>query len=189
VSAPRELSDVERVAMREAREAWWAGVSRRGHALTKDEIFGAGYRVALAGREPQTLASTWKCEHCGFVTHHTVAREVEELPGDREKPDHIDRLAKAIEGAVPGATPQEAAELREAIATEDRRAREELPGDGQRPEVGLANRVYDIAQELEQTPEHALSAIIELTEPFVRDTEREHEPAALIDFDDLEETA
>lgn len=54
---------------------------------------------------------------------------------------------------------------------------EELPGDGQRPGVGLANRVYDIAQELEQTPEHALSAIIELTEPFVRDTEREHEPA------------
>lgn len=50
---------------------------------------------------------------------------------------------------------------------------EELPGDGQ-----LATRVYDIAQELEQTPEDALSAIIEMTEPFVRDTEREHEPSA-----------
>lgn len=35
----------------------------------------------------------------------------------------------------------------------------------------LAERVYDIAQEFEQTPEHALSAIIEITEPFVRDRE------------------
>ena len=64
--------------------------------------------------------------------------EVEELPGDG--PDHIERLAKSIERHVPApdATPQDAADLREAMRAEDQRARLELPGDGQRPDLNGA---------------------------------------------------